>query len=82
MIEIWLLYMISECDHKMYSVTDYAQRPIGVLWYLTGGGHSDVNCFHDDRLGLILEKPSGISLGQNDGCWCCDCPMRRPKKKN
>ena len=56
----WLVYIISECDHTLYSVQDWATRHSGVLGHIMGCNLYDGHCFHDDRLGLLLEHFSDL----------------------
>ena len=58
MVMGWLLYMISECDHRLYTVQDWAAKHSGFLGHLLGCDDFSGHCFHDDRLGLILEHLS------------------------
>lgn len=56
----WLLYIISECDHRLYTVQDWADRHRGLLQHLLGCAAFDDLCFHDDRLCLMLEQLSDM----------------------
>jgi hypothetical protein len=54
MIMGWLLYIISEGDHRLYSVQDWGSRHSGLLQHLLGDEAFGGRCFHDDRLCLML----------------------------
>ena len=58
----WLLYLMSESDHRLYSVEPWAAERIETLSHVLGVqvGPKD---FTDDRLGALLTK-----LG-DDECW-------------
>jgi transposase len=52
----WLMYIISECDHRLYAVEDWASGHINTLRKVLGCANLDSSFFQDDRLGMVLEK--------------------------
>lgn len=61
MLEAWLMYIISECDHRLYTVEDWANRHLGVLRGALGCSAFEGSSFQDDRLGKMLERLSESS---------------------
>jgi transposase len=51
----WLLYIISECDHRLYTVEDWASLHIHTLRVCLDCPELQASAFQDDRLGKLLE---------------------------
>jgi transposase len=51
----WLMYILSECDHRLSEVESWAERHILSLRWATGYEQLQAGHFQDDRLGRILE---------------------------
>lgn len=51
----WLMYIISECDHRLYTVEGWAERHINVLRQVLEIPDLRASAFQDDRLGMMLE---------------------------
>lgn len=51
----WLLYIISECDHRLYTVEDWAAVHIHSLRVCLDYPELEAKAFQDDRLGKLLE---------------------------
>lgn len=60
MLTGWLMYIISECDHRLYTVEDWASRHLGVLRGALDCPAFEGSSFQDDRLGKMLERLSDI----------------------
>lgn len=60
LVSCFLLYMISECDHRLYAVEDWADLHKGFLGQFLGIEPFEGRFLHDDRLGLILEHLSDM----------------------
>lgn len=58
LVSCFLLYMISECDHRLYALEDWGTRHSGFLSQFLGVESFEGRFLHDDRLGLILEHLS------------------------
>jgi transposase len=58
----WLLYMLSQADHRLSHVQDWAARRIGVLAALLNEPEVCELDFSDDRLGRLLDR-----MSHNDG---------------
>ena len=54
---IWLAYILSEGDHRKYSVEDWAKKHKHTLEHLAGQPIRQVE-FSDDRLGIVLRRLS------------------------
>jgi len=54
---IWLAYILSEGDHRKYSVEDWAKKHKHTLEHLAGQPIRQVE-FNDDRLGIVLRRLS------------------------
>jgi transposase len=55
LVKGWLLYIISECDHRLYTVEDWARGHLHTLRVCLGDPSLQASAFQDDRLGKILE---------------------------
>ncbi len=55
MVMGWLMYIISECDHRLYRVEDWAGRHLNVLRQVLDTPDLRASAFQDDRLGMLLE---------------------------
>lgn len=51
----WLLYIISECDHRLSPVEDWSKRHLNVLRHILECPDLGGSAFQDDRLGKLLE---------------------------
>jgi transposase len=58
MVEGWLLYIISEADHRLYAVEEWAEAHLDVLRSLLEEPDLQPGHFSDDRLSLILDALS------------------------
>lgn len=56
----WLMYIVSECDYRLYTVEDWASRHLGVLRGSLDCSAFESSSFQDDRLGKMLERLSDI----------------------
>jgi transposase len=54
---VWLAYILSEGDHRKYSVEDWAEKHKHTLEQLVGQPIRQVE-FNDDRLGIVLRRLS------------------------
>lgn len=54
---VWLAYILSEGDHRKYSVEDWAEKHKRTLEQLVGQPIRQVE-FSDDRLGIVLRRLS------------------------
>ena len=52
----WLMYIISECDHRLYTVESWAQAHLNTLRQVLGCAELESSAFQDDRLGKLLEQ--------------------------
>lgn len=57
---VWMAYILSESDHRKYSVEDWAWRHRRTLERLVGQPIRQVE-FNDDRLGIVLRRLSRTS---------------------
>jgi transposase len=55
LVKGWLLYIISECDHRLYTVEDWASCHIHTLRVCLDYPPLQASAFQDDRLGKVLE---------------------------
>jgi transposase len=55
LVKGWLLYIISECDHRLYTVEDWASLHIHTLRVCLDCPDLQASAFQDDRLGKLLE---------------------------
>jgi len=55
LVKGWLLYIISECDHRLSAVETWAQSHLCTLRHLLGCPELQASAFQDDRLGNVLE---------------------------
>lgn len=51
----WLMYIISECDHRLYTVEAWAQAHLNTLRQVLDCTELESSAFQDDRLGKLLE---------------------------
>ena len=56
---VWLAYILSEGDHRKYSVNDWATKHQNTLQHLLGQSIRQIE-FNDDRLGILLRRLSHI----------------------
>jgi transposase len=54
---LWLVYILSESDHRKYTVQDWVERHQHTLESLIGQPIRPVEC-NDDRLGIVLRRLS------------------------
>jgi len=54
---VWLAYILSEGDHRKYSVNDWAVKHQNTLQHLLGQPICEIE-FNDDRLGILLRRLS------------------------
>jgi transposase len=57
-MELWLCYILSECDHRLVHVEDWAESRLDLLRVLIEDKTLSNLDFTDDKLGLVLEKLS------------------------
>ncbi len=55
-VEFWLCYILSECDHRLQNVEEWSESRLALLSVLGDSGSISSLDFTDDKLGLILEK--------------------------
>ena len=55
LVKGWLLYIISECDHRLYTVEDWSRLHLQTLRVCLGCPDLEASAFQDDRLGKLLE---------------------------
>lgn len=55
LVKGWLLYIISECDHRLSPVESWAQSHLRTLRHLLECPDMEASAFQDDRLGNLLE---------------------------
>ena len=55
LIEFWLCYILSECDHRLSSVEDWSEARIELLQAMSGQKGVSSYDFSDDKLGLLLD---------------------------
>ena len=54
LIELWLCYILSECDHRLSAVEDWSESVIELLRAMSGFSDLSSYDFLDDKLGLLL----------------------------
>lgn len=64
----WLMYIISENDHRAYKVEDWAQAHLVTLRWALENPELTSKTFQDDRLANILERFSDKTLFNNMLC--------------
>ncbi len=52
----WLMYILSECDHRLYTVEAWAQSHLNTLRQVLSCPDLESSAFQDDRLGNLLER--------------------------
>ena len=55
-VELWLCYILSECDHRLQNVEDWSESRMDLLRVLLGDESLSRLDFTDDKLGLLLSK--------------------------
>lgn len=55
-VMVWLLYIISENDHRLSHVESWVEQSIDVLRWLCDAPHLESSHFSDDYLGSLLER--------------------------
>ena len=55
-MELWLCYILSECDHRLVNVEDWSESRLDLLRLLSEQSSLSSLDFTDDKLGLLLEK--------------------------
>lgn len=55
-VELWLCYILSECDHRLQNVEEWSESRLPLLSVLSDNDRISSLDFSDDKLGLILEK--------------------------
>ena len=58
-IFVFLLYIISEADHRLYKIEEWVSNREEVLRWLAKNDSLESKHFNDDRLGILLEKFAG-----------------------
>ena len=56
LVKCWLMGIISECDHRLYTVEDWASEHLHTLRWAVNDAELTAKAFQDDRLGLVLER--------------------------
>ena len=54
-LELWLCYILSECDHRLSGTEEWARTNIGLLQLLSGKKKLSGQDFSDDKLGTLLD---------------------------
>ena len=54
-LEFWLCYLLSECDHRVSGTEEWARTNIGLLQLLSGNKKLSGQDFSDDKLGTLLD---------------------------
>jgi transposase len=54
--ELWLCYILSECDHRLQNVEDWSESRLDLLRILSDDSTLSSLDFTDDKLGLLLDK--------------------------
>lgn len=54
-LELWLCYFLSECDHRLSGTEEWARTNIGLLRLLSGNKKLSAKDFSDDKLGTLLD---------------------------
>ena len=55
LIELWLCYILSECDHRLSSVEDWSEPRLSLLRAMSGLPEVSSYDFSVDKLGLTLD---------------------------
>lgn len=54
-LELWLCYMLSKCDHRLSGTEEWAKQNLGFLRLLSGNKKLSSHDFSDDKLGTLLD---------------------------
>ena len=54
-LELWLCYILSACDHRLSGAEDWATDNIDLLRFLSGNMKLSSQDFSDDKLGKLLD---------------------------
>jgi len=82
-LELWLCYILSACDHRLSGAEEWANRNIDLLRFISGNSKLTGQDFSDDKLGTLLEYFSESSSwskietqvnSQVLGVYCLDQP--------
>jgi len=61
-LELWLCYILSQCDHRLSGAEEWAKKNLGLLRLLSDCAELSSQDFSDDKLGTLLdyfsEEPS------------------------
>ena len=55
LVEFWLCYILSECDHRLSAVEDWAEPRLELFRAMSGFTEISSYDFSDDKLGLLLD---------------------------
>ncbi|MFK7984260.1 MAG: hypothetical protein AB8G86_30080 [Saprospiraceae bacterium] len=69
LLELWLCYILSNCDHRLSKVEKWAEQRIDLLRAMSGIKELSSYDFSDDKLGLLLDyfsEDSSWGLAQTD----------------
>ena len=61
-VEHWLCYILSECDHRLQNVEDWSASRIELLQVLSEDKTLSYLDFTDDKLGAVLDKIGDVSV--------------------
>ncbi len=61
-LEFWLCYMLSECDHRLSGMQEWAKHNLDFLRIMSGCVNLSSHDFSDDKLGLLLDYFSKDSV--------------------
>lgn len=64
-LELWLCYILSECDHRLSGMEEWAKQNIVLLRLISGKKNLSGQDFSDDKLGKLLECFSNTSSWTN-----------------
>jgi len=54
-LELWLCYFLSECDHRLSGTEEWAKNNLDLLRLLSGNKGLSIQDFSDDKLGTLLD---------------------------
>jgi len=72
-LEMWICYILSHCDHRLSGVEEWAKEHLDFLRALSGCSELSARDFADDKLGLLLDyfsddeiwRPAETAINRN-----------------
>ena len=53
-LELWLCYILSQCDHRLSGAEEWAKKHLEFLRIMSGLSKLSIHDFSDDKLGSLL----------------------------